>query len=117
MAAAKESTYAAIKELEFDYRAGSLSQEDYRDLESRYKRKAAALLQVEDARHSEADRRAQIEAEIRRLRGVPAQPPKQRQAAPPATGRFCTQCGSPSDPTDRFCANCGHPLSKAGSKA
>ncbi len=68
LAAAKESTYAAIKELEFDYRAGSLSREDYQDLESRYKRKAAALLQAEDAHQSEADRRAQIEAEVSHLR-------------------------------------------------
>lgn len=31
--------------------------------------------------------------------------------ATPATGkRFCTQCGTQTDPSDRFCASCGHAL-------
>ncbi len=27
-----------------------------------------------------------------------------------SASKFCSQCGSPVQPSDRFCANCGHPL-------
>ncbi|MBI2866004.1 MAG: zinc-ribbon domain-containing protein [Chloroflexi bacterium] len=127
---AKEAAYAALKELEFDYRAGSLSQEDYRELEVRYKRKAASLLQAEDAQKFADSRRAQIEEAVRRLRtrapstsaieaeilrlrrGLSPSQPQSAASPHPKSGaaRFCTQCGSPGQPEDRFCAHCGHPL-------
>lgn len=31
-------------------------------------------------------------------------------ATPPATRRFCSQCGVPVKESDRFCASCGHKL-------
>lgn len=45
----KESAYAAIKELDFDYNMGKLSEEDYQELKQQYKQKAVALLQQIDA--------------------------------------------------------------------
>src|SRR3990167_1347388 len=45
----KESTYSALKELEFDYELGNLSPEDHRDLEERYKEKAVKILKDMDA--------------------------------------------------------------------
>ncbi len=40
----RDTTYAAMKELDFDYAMGNLSKEDYQELQNRYKRKAVALL-------------------------------------------------------------------------
>ncbi|MBI5788243.1 MAG: hypothetical protein HZA78_05250 [Candidatus Schekmanbacteria bacterium] len=44
----KELTYAALKELDFDYNMGKLSEEDYRLLTQQYKQKAAGILQSID---------------------------------------------------------------------
>ncbi len=47
----RDTVYAAMKELEFDLAMGNLSQEDYQQLQDRYKRKAVAILKrIDDAR-------------------------------------------------------------------
>jgi hypothetical protein len=45
LVAQKETAYAAIQELEFDFRSGKLSDEDYRALRRRHEECAAALLE------------------------------------------------------------------------
>ena len=40
----RETTYSMLKELEFDFQSGMLTEEDYRDLEARYKGKAISIL-------------------------------------------------------------------------
>ena len=40
----KETTYSMLKELEFDRQSGLLTEEDYKDLETRYKGKAISIL-------------------------------------------------------------------------
>ncbi len=42
--ARRDTTYSMLKELEFDYRSGILTEEDYKDLEARYKKKAISAL-------------------------------------------------------------------------
>ncbi len=44
----KEHTYAAIKELDFDYNMGKLSDGDYKELKHQYKEKAVAVLRQID---------------------------------------------------------------------
>jgi hypothetical protein len=44
----KESAYAAIKELDFDYRMGKLSDEDYKALRTQYEQQAISLLKQLD---------------------------------------------------------------------
>lgn len=44
----KEHTYAAIKELDFDYNMGKLSEEDYQELKKQYKQKAVDILKQID---------------------------------------------------------------------
>lgn len=45
----KRASYRALKELEFDYEAGHLSQDDYAGLSSRYEGRAAQILKELDA--------------------------------------------------------------------
>lgn len=45
----KEHAYAAIKELDFDYNMGKLSEEDYKELKQQYKQDAVSFLQQIDA--------------------------------------------------------------------
>ena len=60
----KESVYASLKELEFDYRTGKLSPEDYEELRSELKDIAVSLLKKADREKEEKDREKTIEEEI-----------------------------------------------------
>lgn len=69
----REALYAAIKELEFDYRMGKLSETDYKELDERYKLEALSLLKEIDAVRSLAEPVAiedAIEEEVRQARSV-----------------------------------------------
>lgn len=59
----KEETYAALKDIEMDYRMGKLSQEDYEDLYAAYRQKAVGLLRAIDLQDPAAID-ARIEQEV-----------------------------------------------------
>ncbi len=94
----RDTTYSMLKELEFDFRSGILTEEDYRDLEARYKRKAISILRDVD----DLERGTNVEAEIER------QVLELRQGK----GRFCPKCGARCQEGDRFCSSCGASLSR-----
>src|SRR5574341_2148201 len=64
--AQRDSAYAAIRDLDFDFQLGKLSESDYRTLRERYKARAASVLQQIDAISvNSSDTR--IEEEVTRL--------------------------------------------------
>lgn len=60
----KESSYLALKELEFDYTMGKLSQQDYERLRSKLERTALSLLKEIDRSKQEKGKEKEIEREI-----------------------------------------------------
>jgi hypothetical protein len=67
----KDAVLKAIKDLEFDYQVGKLSEEDYQLYDQRLRRQAVALLQqIEDVAPQSADMDAVMEAEIAQRRRV-----------------------------------------------
>ena len=91
----------SIKELEFDRAMGKLSEEDFREMSSRLRARAARLIRQLDAG---ADYRSQIEREL-----------EKRLAAgdvrlKPSSDRACASCSSPNDHDARFCKACGAKL-------
>ena len=86
----KEAIYAAIKDIEFDYQTGKLSEEDFRQLRQQYKDEAIAVLKKLDKSHS-------------------SKSPKKSTAAK-SQANFCSSCGNPVKKTDRFCTSCGSKL-------
>ena len=94
----KQIVLANILELEFEYRMGKLSEDDYVTARSELEREAAALLdRIEQSGAVDAAQEAKIDAEIaRRL-----------EHAPSGT---CSQCGAGNPPSHRFCGRCGAPL-------
>lgn len=140
--AKRDETLAAIKELEFDYESGSLSPEDFKEMEERYRERAIAILKdidqwqagetAEDAieRQVSALRQAQDtalrqaqagrpvgEAEIEDL--IERQVREMRQGRPAAVGpveaataTFCYNCGTRLREEARFCPNCGASLTQ-----
>lgn len=64
MALRKESVYASLKEVEFDYQTGKLSREDYEGLRSDLESMALSLLKKADRVKEGKDRNRTVEEEI-----------------------------------------------------
>jgi len=94
----RDTTYSMLKELEFDFQSGYLTEEDYQDLETRYKTKAISILRDIDDLEKSSEVEEEIERQILELRQ--------------GKGRFCTQCGAGCREDDRFCSHCGTSLSQ-----
>lgn len=86
----RESAYQAIRDLDFDFQLGKLSQTDYNNLRERHKAHAASVLQELDAR--------------------PLVAPAPRPVATREVNLFCTNCGTQREPSDKFCRKCGNQL-------
>lgn len=96
----RDTTYAMLKEMEFDLQSGILTEEDYHDLEARYKKKAISILRGIDDLKKGTNMEDEIEKRVMELRQ--------------SKGRFCLQCGTKHQEGDRFCSRCGTSLSKGG---
>jgi cytochrome c-type biogenesis protein CcmI len=96
----RDTTYSMLKELEFDLQSGILTEEDYQDLEARYKRKAISILRDIDDVGKDTEVEEEIEKQVLELRQ--------------SKGQFCPQCGARRQEGDRFCSHCGASLSQGG---
>jgi len=94
----------SIKDLEFDYAMGKVSDKDFAEMSARLRGRAAGLLRQLD---SGTSYRQTIDAEIEKRVG-----PKPKEKTPPAdaTTKQCLSCCTPNDPDARFCKGCGYQL-------
>lgn len=92
----RDTTYSMLKELEFDFQSGILTEEDYRELDAGYKRKAISTLRAIDDLEKSTEVEEEIEKQVLELRR--------------SKGRFCPQCGTGCQEVDRFCSHCGASL-------
>jgi hypothetical protein len=128
----KDAVLKAIKDLEFDYQVGKLSEEDYHLYDQRLRRQAVGLLQqIEQVAPMSANVEAELEAEIAQRRRVlePTDPTRARlvpaavtasvampvtaQAPAMAAAGVSVANGSASGSSTtaaRFCTNCGTKL-------
>lgn len=99
--ARKRVALLALRDVEYDYLAGKLDEEDYRSLKGELTAEALAALEADERARSgavPADAQAALEAEIAQARaGLKA-------------GAFCSDCGFSNEPGSRFCSACGHAL-------
>jgi len=94
----RDTTYSMLKELEFDFQSGVLTEEDYRNLEARYKKKAISILKDIDEQESGAKVEEEMEKQILALRR--------------GRGQFCSQCGAKCQEYAHFCSYCGASLNR-----
>ena len=98
----KATIYENLRDLQFEYRLGKLSDQDYQQTKQDVQKELAAVL-----------------AEIDAVQGTSAPPPapaRDRKAAPPATGTVCPHCGAKFAKAMKFCGECGKPIPMEVSK-
>lgn len=78
----RDTTYSMLKELEFDFQSGVLTEADYRDLEARYKNKAISVLKDMDATAGDDTVDDDIEKKVHALRSQKTSRTETVEAAP-----------------------------------
>lgn len=91
----RDTAYQALKELEFEYNLGNLSDADYNDLRDRYRSQAATILQKLDT-----------EIDISRPEDLPA------SISPETPLEGCASCGEGIESGDTYCWRCGQRLDR-----
>ena len=100
----KAAIYENLRDLQFEYRVGKLSETDYQKTKKDLQNELAAVL-----------------AEVDRVRAGLATPPSSKAkepppapAAPKLTGLVCPSCGAKFEKELKFCGECGKPMKAAG---
>jgi hypothetical protein len=98
----KEVILGNIQDLDFEYKCGKLSEEDYKKIRGEMSAEAAAVFHEIDSIESSKDLDALIRREVQARRGKPAQ----------AAVAVCPSCSFKNPATNKFCADCGARLSR-----
>lgn len=93
LAEKKERILAAMKDLEFEYRAGKLSEEDYQRVRGADMTQVAGIMTRMD--------------ELTRQQSTPATEHKRKRERKKTTGPDCPSCGQGNPPESKFCLRCG----------
>ena len=97
----KEVVLGNIQDLDFEYKCGKLSEEDYRKTRGEMSAEAALVFQQIENIESSADLDALIRREISARKG-------KSKASTPTTA--CSSCGATNPVANKFCAECGDKL-------
>jgi hypothetical protein len=90
----KAIIYENLRDLQFEYRLGKLSDQDYAQTKQDLQRSLAAVL-----------------AEIDKLQGAsPAPPAAKAVPSRDSQGAVCPHCGAKFPTTMKFCGECGKPI-------
>ncbi len=99
----------AIKEIDFEYQLGKMSQEDYENLKTDYQNQALEIFQEID--------NYQKNVRTQKRRGGNHPEGKNNQVPAEAVGRsvsvvYCAECGAANNRTFKYCTSCGTKLKK-----
>ena len=97
----KEVVLSNIQDLDFEYKCGKLSEEDYQKIRAEMSTEAAMVFQDIESIESDADLDALIRREVSARK-------KKSKAGVSITP--CSSCGAPNPVTNKFCADCGAKL-------
>lgn len=91
----KAAIYENLRDLQFEYRLGKLSDQDYQSTKRDLQKELAAVL-------AEVD---QLKAGLTARKPAPAPPPP-----PTPIGFVCPNCGTRFEKNLKFCGECGKPM-------
>jgi len=101
----KAAIYENLRDLQFEYRVGKLSDQDYQTTKRDLQRELAGVL-------------AEVDRVKARIAENGAAPPPPRPAAKPveqpkSSGWACPSCGAKFEKELKFCGECGQPMKAA----
>jgi hypothetical protein len=94
----KARIYENLRDLQFEYRLGKLSDEDYQRTKLDLQQELARVL-------------AEIEGILKKAPPPVAPKKPSSEPAPPATANACPHCGARFAQALKFCGECGQPMS------
>jgi len=100
----KTVIYNNLKDLEFEFKMGRLSDADYRQLEEGYKKEAVAILQKFEQLGTSESLDEPIEKDIAARRAALFG----KGSEEPQPAARCPSCGAEIIAGKKFCADCGH---------
>jgi hypothetical protein len=100
----KEVILGNIQDLDFEYKCGKLSNEDYQKVRSEMNAEAGAVLEQIDRIETSQDLDALIRREVSARRGKPKSVPN------PSAQLTCPSCSAVNPTSNKFCAECGGKL-------
>ncbi len=110
----KEAVLAEIRQTDFDFETGKIPADVHERERALLVAQAADVLRRIDEYDAQPNPvGAEIEAAVARIRRQEATAVPPTAVPPNRQGKFCPQCGAPTDPGDKFCASCGHKLTAA----
>ncbi len=94
----KQAIYENLRDLQFEYRLGKLSDEDYQQTKQALQKELATVL-------------AEMEATTRKLGLMPQRvPPKPARASAHQAGTICPHCGAKFPQSLKYCGECGRAI-------
>ena len=97
----KAAIYENLRDLQFEYRVGKLSDDDYQVSKRDLQKELAVVL-------AEVDK---LKAQLSQNGAVP--PPAPKPKPQPADGTICPACGAKFDRELKFCGECGKAMKAA----
>jgi ribosomal protein L32 len=111
LAAQKSTLLKTLRDVEFDFETGKISESDHRDLKQRYERQAVEVMRALDEIHGGRGWEQAIDAELsRRLEKISQTRQTQQQHAAEASAAdvaVCPDCSKEMEADARFCSQCG----------
>jgi hypothetical protein len=95
----KAAIYENLRDLQFEYRVGKLSDDDYQSTKKDLQKELARVL-------AEVDR-------LKNAAGAPVHPAAPPKVVTPPTGFVCPSCGAKFPTALKFCGECGKPMKVA----
>ncbi len=95
----KAAIYENLRDLQFEYRLGKLSDADYQSTKRDLQKELAGVLEEVD----------KLKAQLS-VNGNGAVPPPPKPQAPAQNGLVCPSCGAKFDKALKFCGECGKPM-------
>lgn len=100
--------YENLQDLEFEYKAGKISQEDYKSLRENHLAEAAQLMLASQEQEEITENDMLVERQVAARRA-------QKRLQPPDS-YVCSGCGFENPLPVKYCGNCGVPIPQRTSK-
>jgi rRNA maturation endonuclease Nob1 len=94
----KQAIYENLRDLQFEYRLGKLSDEDYQQTKQALQKELAIVL-------------AEMETTVKKLGLMPQRVPAKRAVSTPRpSGTVCPHCGAKFPQALKYCGECGRAI-------